>query len=1743
MPEWFSYTEIEDWIVMKETGRKLNSGFSLGEMMAVVAIMAILAAFATVGVIQYQRNLTLLEYDNTAEEIFLAAQNRLSLLSTKDLLNGRDKSAYGIDVGEGSYVAIYNGTDKSYTGAVLADILPTGSIEETARVSGSYMVKYNPNESVVEDVFFSNSADSRFGYVFSRSDIASTGDGYSPAIRAALPSSSNDGAEVRKNFTDEKKIIGFYGGSDAEKEAAKGMKPKIVIENGDRLVLHIEVPFEGGKRPERKDLMLSVQGVESGQVVSKKLSEMGDSVSNVASADPNLVKFDVVLDDVTVANHRFAAQFAALTHGEDINVVVSNSSGTSPATSETARDNSLYAGIIAGSGDGGIAITSFRHFLNMNPKMSEVKDHEGVREKFTEVRQLNDLIWSDFLSNVGKSDADNIYSSAFSPDSDLIYSAEKISDPEIPGTSEAYSIVGLKGTADNVDFGLFGKAPKDHVFKVSDLRLEGCSFESKGQSTGAVLGEFQGSDLEFHNIYVGDYVDPDTKDIMESVFLAKKYAGGLVGSIAGIGSHTKITQCESNAYIMGEETAGGLIGRVDKGSLDISNTYVAGHTRNAYYGLEEDGSTQGRINIFAGSKDDHKGSAGGFVGSFKGQKDTVSINNCYTTASIAGNKGLTGKYIGSLEGNASSNNTTFTITNVYSLGPVLTQELVPQTKDVGSKSDFTVTVTEKTPIKTALDASVVDSAYPNDAALKIAGTDTAAYPYMTILELAGENRADMTKKYPVFLRSHYGDWETAHPTEFKLMNTNKLTMQFTLPDDQNLFTILATGVSSGQANEECHVFSYDRAQKKLYRDGEEYKYFTADDASGHTVLNLYMDDISVEGGHFADLFPQLTPGEDVTIRLSTGMISKSLMDEMTDSIPTDLDGTEKDGVGTVNSLFDSVNVPNRTIGIKNARHLQNMDPSVSRVGQFGYAVIDKTGLDVIHPTNAIQAADIRWYSYNPDDKASFVYDVSQINQREIGSQDVITYAARTYDEGSKAWTAGKQLTNLGAGHTNTFYGISTGLLNSYSAKRTDTGASNPNNRNAYILENFIIDATNAVNRDDSWDPNAAIFKTVSSDLTISDVYLANISAYATNQQGSKDGGAAAALVACIWDPTSQSWNPKPKTLTLKGNITLDQSAPSLLDDDRKQILGSAAAGGLIGRVGSPYRTDNYFALADGTLVLKENCNVRINGHMLVNSVGDSRNAGYYGQDAGGFVGLVNGNLSIEDSSNIIMNISGGKTSIVANVEHAGGLAGAVVGTVSMNMDDATGYANFISAVGDGSLEVTAGSVDGVTAGGLFGKIDNYSNTSVNITRSAVFGDITVSSNANAGVAGGLIGQIRGNMNTHAGWGGTYYSNIRLCFASVRTVQSQAHAGGLIGYAWNGININNCYSSGRNDASGDSYTIHSRVAGGLLGHGEDIIALDSFSTCTVQSPDEASVCEGGFVGYAAYSYIRNCYTAGRIKTLSAAYINAGTFAGALSDTPIVNASDYYTQKDSPHGGVGNFDSSVISVQSAEENRYPYVTTPDGLDYHYDASLTTGYPLRTVCHYTDVYNILGAGDDVTYTFIGDWPNPNGVNNRRRMAMLAEDGETDPVSDEVESPNGQKAAENHGNQGENPVDPTSPSDPALPVTRKVYLYQFSEGGQVYAVEVGTDGTISVYKVITTRDESGQPIQVLGDAVVLTAGEGGMCFTTEDASPVSIRISTSGEGKTLAPVANNGGEDVAASSTASYEADAAEKKLSNTP
>ena len=62
--------------IKKRLDRK---GFTLAEVLVTVAIILILAGVTFVSVAQYQKNLRLMEMDGTAKEIFIAAQNHLSV--------------------------------------------------------------------------------------------------------------------------------------------------------------------------------------------------------------------------------------------------------------------------------------------------------------------------------------------------------------------------------------------------------------------------------------------------------------------------------------------------------------------------------------------------------------------------------------------------------------------------------------------------------------------------------------------------------------------------------------------------------------------------------------------------------------------------------------------------------------------------------------------------------------------------------------------------------------------------------------------------------------------------------------------------------------------------------------------------------------------------------------------------------------------------------------------------------------------------------------------------------------------------------------------------------------------------------------------------------------------------------------------------------------------------------------------------------------------------------------------------------------------------------------------------------------------------------------------------------------------------------------------------------------------------------------------------------------------------------
>ena len=75
-----------------------NSGFSMIEMLAVVAIVVILLGISIVSVVYYRDLLKITELDNAAREIYMAAENRAVLLSGAKRLNnqlGDGKSGAG----------------------------------------------------------------------------------------------------------------------------------------------------------------------------------------------------------------------------------------------------------------------------------------------------------------------------------------------------------------------------------------------------------------------------------------------------------------------------------------------------------------------------------------------------------------------------------------------------------------------------------------------------------------------------------------------------------------------------------------------------------------------------------------------------------------------------------------------------------------------------------------------------------------------------------------------------------------------------------------------------------------------------------------------------------------------------------------------------------------------------------------------------------------------------------------------------------------------------------------------------------------------------------------------------------------------------------------------------------------------------------------------------------------------------------------------------------------------------------------------------------------------------------------------------------------------------------------------------------------------------------------------------------------------------------------------------------------
>lgn len=440
----------------RQNKQKRRAAFTLAEFLTVIAIVGILASLSFVAVIRYQRKLRRLEMDQTAKEIFLAAQNHLTLEVSNGTIprllhmeaqgefsNDQKLAKLGISVEntvlaeekEGNIYAVLYVPEKqagqpeseqeesggeaalvsaNVTEEIRQRLLPFGSMDETVRADGSYLIFYDPEAGLVREVWYSDH------YQFVQTDIGS---------EALLAAASDAGKRERftganSNYKDQKLPIGYYASGNLEVPelpVEEFEAPTVKLVNDD--ILYAEI---GDPNKNEHSLSLFVKGEKSGTTgyieINPPETSRSARVAKVSGASGNSDgTYQVILDDIaapagtgTSTGFKFMdfnqpAQtdmifqqdergFASFIPGENIFVyaqVFNNEALSQVKTSNIESGSSLFASI---STDRSAEIGSFRHLENLDERVSgwdpdQLYTGAVTTSKTVTAMQNSDLTW------------------------------------------------------------------------------------------------------------------------------------------------------------------------------------------------------------------------------------------------------------------------------------------------------------------------------------------------------------------------------------------------------------------------------------------------------------------------------------------------------------------------------------------------------------------------------------------------------------------------------------------------------------------------------------------------------------------------------------------------------------------------------------------------------------------------------------------------------------------------------------------------------------------------------------------------------------------------------------------------------------------------------------------------------------------------------------------------------------------------------------------------------------------------------------------------------------------------------------------------------------------------------------------------------------------------------------------------------------------------------------------------------
>ena len=1494
--------------IKKRLDRK---GFTLAEVLVTVAIILILAGVTFVSVVQYQKNLRLMEMDGTAKEIFIAAQNHLSVakasgdldrLAEKASATGTTDSPIGTKLssapsyaGNASgdyYYVIHNvnsGTESCTpdgSDAILQMMLPFGALDETVSVSGNYAIVYELKSASVVAVLYSGAGNASFGNAavinFSDEDVSKLKDIY-----------NNKSARKSYEKNDVTAIVGCYTGTagSAAIPTETLEAPKLEVKNENKL--HVIV---SGNYSAKDVITLTIHGVQSNTTAIMQLN-CTDNGSN---------KFDVTLDDITSENTRFAKILSSgrftrsnetpgttFIPGENIEVsatVRATDALATPKTSAVYTTSSLFADVNDGRT---VYIKNLRHLENLSVDMSgfegNLTDKSGTTNGDITAIQKNDITMLPsnglygFDASSGKI---TIYGSGtFSG----MYIAANVSYPLSydGGSHEIYDLSiapysGGSGTEPNA--GIFGSVTNTLSVKNLILRNDRIPENASAKNAGMLLGKTSANltvDGVLAYYHEDNYNENNDSNVAVTVNQAGGVAGGLIGLVSG--GTLSVKNSAAAVYVKGGSAAGGLIGSAagaETGST-IVQSYAGGHTKDGAYDTEMENNAPknqgaGRFNVQATQA---SGYAGGFIGV---TTNNVKMNAVYSTASAYASSGdansnaFAGNDVPNISTDADGKK------NYYAIGPHngtdASAEDIAKAQLAAGQTRRQATAYDRT-----LMGATASTAHP--------AMDKTSYPLNTIRHLLADGADD--KDLPWFIKEHVGDWVVSKKTEesnFEVENGNRLTVRINTGLDQIAedlyYEIKVHGQTKGNyAYFLLHIKTDGTVdvQRRFNTEGfQAYNHIIAtikQDATPKKV-ELYLDDITNQYGNFASVFSgnYFYPGEDISINvtaLTSNKDTDAIYDEdkklYTNSLYGYLQNASVDSSAHNQQKIEAVKKYVSTAGteenglglikkddqyyvqIDNSRHLQNLSENV------GYSWTHDIGYKI---AGAIQTDNIYWAGSSAG------------RAHTIGFQEELGAYLSVYSKDN-------QLTQNGLFCPIATYNTLLSLYDGSGYKISGLSAMKNANQTA-----------------------VALFVQPKGEMTIKNLILENVDFSITGSEAR-----AAGLIGYADHPVTIDNVHFVGALRVKGSGITGGFVPQV--NGKVTITNSSienanisssdnSAAGLIAYVGGVATIDN------------------------VNFTGDVRIEGK--KETAGFVASPFNNITIKNSG------IKGDTTVISDTSEAGGLIGYV------NEHDTT--VENAKVVGK-NTEIIAGK----NAGGLIGNIENCPTLKISNVGASAF--VASNSKEDQAGAGGLIGRI-GKVGADSKIEKSYYGG--------RTTV------GIYG---------NCTVNGgtKNEHTYEANVNGEKSTGGFIGYigTANNLEIDScFSTGSVNAKSEAA---GGFIGsWRAWDQgsmsIRSCYSMGKVSGTNS---SKGGFIGKSYGNITFENVFYYSAFNSFDDTVGNQprfegitvtnDQKDILADAETENTYIYDTpTLEGKSYPYK-NWTTEHDDTSVT--------------MVPTYYGDWP----------------------------------------------------------------------------------------------------------------------------------------------------------------------------